>query len=76
MVAHEVAKVTLSVRNTIEWFTDACYYELLAKHQKAAANKVKHSIKEMKMCDMGKKEELWMMQEIRVPAREIGKGRN
>jgi len=41
-------------------------YELLAKHQKAAANtnKVKHPVKDTKVRDMGKKEERRMMRRI------------
>jgi len=75
MVAHEVAAVTAGVRNSIDLFTHASNYQLLAKHQKAAANKVKHPVKEKKLRDMGKKEQRRMRKENVVARKEIQVGK-
>jgi len=40
IVAHKVAEVTAGVHNSIDLFTHVSNYQLLAKHQKVAANKV------------------------------------
>ena len=64
----------MGVRNPIGLFTHAINYELLVKHQKAAATKVKHSVKEKKVSGMGKKEEQGMVKENAAAGREIGEG--
>jgi len=75
MVAHEVAEVTAGVRNSIDLFTHASNYQLLAKHQKAAANQVRHPVKEKKVRHMGKKEGRRMMKENRAARRKIREGK-
>ena len=70
-VAHEVAEVTAGVRNSIDLFTHASNYQLLAEHRKAAGIRVKHPVREKKVRDMGKKEERRMMKENKVARREI-----
>ena len=67
--------VTAGVRNSIGLFTHASNYELLVKHQKAADNQVKHSVKEKKVRGMGKKEERQMVKENAVARREIREGK-
>ena len=74
-VAHEVAEVTAGVRNSIDLFTHASNYQLLAKHQKAAGNTVKHPVKGKKVRDMGKKKKRRMVKENRAARREIREGK-
>ena len=73
---HEVTDVTAGVRNSIDLFTHANNYELLVKHEKKAANKVKHPVKAMKVRDTGRKEERRMPKENMAARGEIRKGKN
>jgi len=56
MVAHEVMEVTAGVRNSIDLFTHASNFQLLAKHEKMAG-RVKYPVKEQKRRAGEKKEE-------------------
>ena len=73
--AHELIDVTAGVRNPIDLFTQASNYQLLAKHQRAAANQVRHPVKEKKVRHVEKKEERRMMKENRAARRKIREGK-
>ena len=75
VVAHEVMDVTAGVRNSIDLFTHASNYEVLAKHEKAAANKVKHLVKEKKLRATRKKEERRTVEENAAARRKIQGGK-
>jgi len=57
LVAHEVMDVTAGVRNSIDLFTHASNYELLAKHEKAAGRGKKYPVKQKKLPATKRKEE-------------------
>ncbi|PUU73305.1 hypothetical protein B9Z19DRAFT_1095376 [Tuber borchii] len=74
LVAHEVMDITTGVRNSIDLFTHASNFELLAKHEKAAANKVKHLVKE-KLRATRKKEERRKVEENAGARSKIQQGK-
>ena len=75
MVAHEVMDVTAGIRNSIDLFTHASNFHLLAKHEKAAASKVKHPVKEKKLRATAKKEERRATEENKAARKGIREGK-
>ncbi|PUU74279.1 hypothetical protein B9Z19DRAFT_1093216 [Tuber borchii] len=74
LVAHEMMDVTAGVRNSIDLFTHASNYELLAKHEQAAG-KVKYPAKQKKPRSTKKKEEGQTVKENVATRRKIREGK-
>ena len=57
LVAHEVMDIIAGIRNSIDLFTHASNYQLLAEHEKGSGNRDKYPVKEQKLRAASREEE-------------------
>ena len=74
-VAHEVMEVTEGVRNSIDLFTHASNFALLARHEEVASSVKKYPVKEQKMRDKERKDERRMLKKNATARKEIREGK-
>jgi len=75
VVAHEVMEITAGIRNSIDLFTHASNFQLLAQHEKGSGNKVKFPVEKRKVRAAGRKEERRKEKGNVAARREIREGK-